>query len=137
MISEERLKEIQALPSRRDLTESSDQEGNYQVGKLMADAIRELLEDRRSLRKAAEIGAKNMRLWIQEGCGCAGDGHVCGIRRVQRELETVEKALVEKKCPSTYTHSNRGKLKCEKDEGHLHRIGDVEHTRNGVKWMSV
>lgn len=137
MISDERLKEIAALPSQRDLTESGDQEANYRVGKVMADAIRELLADRSNLRKAAEIGAKNMKLWIQEGCGCSDDGHVCGIRRVQRELETVEKAIVDKKCPSTYTHSNRGKLECEKDEAHLHRIGDIEHTRNGVKWMSI
>lgn len=42
-----------------------------------------------------------------------------------------------RKCPSTYTHTTYGKLLCEKDEAHLHRQGDVEHTRDGVKWMSV
>lgn len=42
-----------------------------------------------------------------------------------------------KKCPSTYTHTTYGKLLCEKEEAHLNRRGDVEHTRDGVKWMSV
>jgi hypothetical protein len=41
------------------------------------------------------------------------------------------------KCPSTYTHSTHGKLTCEKDPGHLHRIGDVSHQRGETIWMSV
>jgi hypothetical protein len=42
-----------------------------------------------------------------------------------------------KPCPSTYTHSTHGKLACEKDEGHLHREGEVEHQRGETKWMSI
>lgn len=52
--------------------------------------------------------------------------------------EIARDALTEKrKCPSTYTHSNRGKLECEKDESHLHRVGDVEHKNGRTIWMSV
>lgn len=51
------------------------------------------------LRKAAEIGAKNMKLWLQEGCACY-DEHVCGVGRIQRELKTVESALTEKRSVS-------------------------------------
>lgn len=42
-----------------------------------------------------------------------------------------------KKCSSTYSHSTHGKLTCEKDEGHLNRVGDVEHYSRNVKWMSI
>lgn len=42
-----------------------------------------------------------------------------------------------KPCPSTYTHSSLGKLACEKDEAHLHRIGDVEHRRGRTVWFSL
>jgi hypothetical protein len=42
-----------------------------------------------------------------------------------------------KPCPSTYTHSSLGKLACEKDEGHLHRIADVEHRHGQTIWMSI
>ncbi len=42
-----------------------------------------------------------------------------------------------KPCPSTYTHSSLGKLECEKDEAHLHRIGDVQHKNGQQIWMSI
>lgn len=56
---------------------------------------------------------------------------------------TVDEALNalsnQEECPSTYTHSNLGKLACEKDKAHLNRRGDVEHLNlgAGVKWMSI
>lgn len=72
----------------------------HEAGAAMAQLARELkaaILENRELRTAAEIGAKNMKLWVQEGCGCGGDGHVCGILRVKRELGTVEKALAERR----------------------------------------
>lgn len=46
MISADRIGEIAALPSQRDLADHEDREANYRVGKLMAEAIRELLKER-------------------------------------------------------------------------------------------
>jgi hypothetical protein len=40
----------------------------------------------------------------------------------------------ERMCPSTH---QQGTFKCEKDEAHLHRIGDVEHKGGGKTWMSL
>ena len=51
--------------------------------------------------------------------------------------KTLRDACEELRCPSTYTHSNRGKLGCEKDKAHLHRIGDVEHKNGRTVWMSI
>src|ERR1043166_286561 len=56
--------------------------------------------------------------------------------RLKRLVDDHRAKAEKRKCPSTYTHTTYGKLLCEKDEGHLHRRGDVEHTRAGVKWMS-
>ncbi len=58
-------------------------------------------------------------------CECHGQGHASDCE------------IGKRKCPSTYTHSNRGKLDCEKDEAHLRRIGDVEHKNGRTIWMSV
>jgi len=61
-----------------------------------------------------------------------------GVDIAAHAAVVAEEALsIEKKCPSTYTHSSLGKLACEKDEAHLHRRGDVEHLGAGVKWMSL
>jgi hypothetical protein len=46
MISADRIGEIVKLPSQRDLADADDQEANYRVGRLMAEAIRELLKER-------------------------------------------------------------------------------------------
>lgn len=64
-----------------------------------------------------------------------GDGI---FRTTKAAMERAQKALgTWKPCPSTYTHSTHGKLACEKDEGHLNRRYDVEHTNGDQKWMSV
>lgn len=57
-------------------------------------------------------------------------------KRVGTEVSGAAAACLPK-CPSTYTHSSLGKLECEKDEYHLQRVGDVEHTGGGQVWMSV
>lgn len=61
----------------------------------------------------------------------------CGQKRRDALNALVASGIQKRKCPSTYTHSNLGKLACEKDEGHLNRRGDVEHLGCGVKWMSI
>lgn len=47
MITEGRLAEISALPDQRDNAIQDDIDENYRVGKLMSEAIRELLQERR------------------------------------------------------------------------------------------
>jgi chorismate mutase len=64
MISENRLDEIALLPSRRENTESNDVEANYLVGRDMAGAIHELLEERHEMllqveRLKEQADAKN------------------------------------------------------------------------------
>lgn len=39
-----------------------------------------------------------------------------------------------RKCPSTY---RKGEFKCEKDEGHLNRRGDVPHQGGGQTWLTI
>jgi hypothetical protein len=45
--------------------------------------------------------------------------------------------VLKPKCPSVYMHTSFGRLECEKDGGHLHRVGDVEHQCGKLIWMSV
>ncbi len=63
----------------------------------------------------------------------ASNGMISDTAKVLR----IQSALDERKCPSTYTHSSRGKLACEKGEGHLHRRGDVEHRNGTTIWFSL
>lgn len=56
------------------------------------DKITDLELQVSELRDAAKLGAKNISVWLDEGCGC-DDHHVCGIRAVQRDLALIEKAI--------------------------------------------
>lgn len=53
------------------------------------------------------------------------------------EVRAILSTPLKRKCPSTYTHTSLGKLECEKDEPHLHRVGDVEHRRGQTVWFSI
>lgn len=61
---------------------------------LCVSLAREALETQnRLLRKAADVGAKSIRLWLKEGCGCDEGGHVCGINEVRDSLALIEECL--------------------------------------------
>lgn len=49
-MDEKRLNEIAALPKRRDLATHDDRQENYEVGRLMAQGIRELVAELKRLQ---------------------------------------------------------------------------------------
>jgi hypothetical protein len=90
MIPENRLDEIALLPSRRENVESNDVQANYLVGRDMAGAIHELLEERHELllqvdemRKVLEFCKGVMEQGHGEECSC--------IQKINAVLTTTEK----------------------------------------------
>lgn len=100
-----------------------------------SDNLREQLKEKELQNKRLQ-GVVNAASELIGGNVTRPEVYLEGDKR-KYKLAVALQALSGKRCPSTYTHSSLGKLECEKDEAHLHRLGDVEHTRDGVKWMSV
>lgn len=91
------------------------------------DELRRLNLQKEEARKILES--------LLDGCFCNGvNGELPDCDRCVG-LRKALAALPEKqKCPSTH---QQGKFTCEKDEGHLYRLGDVPHQGGGQTWLSI
>lgn len=99
----------------------------YELEKERKDSANRLVRD---LKNVIDLAVSDLIVAQKLG---DGSNRVASAVRMLKECQEMDK----RKCPSTYTHTTYGKLLCEKDEAHLNRRGDVEHSRDGVKWMSV